>query len=157
MRWTAHEEIIRLDSGYSAWIQDLKARYQSAQIKASVSVNREMLRFYWSLGRDIVQKKAESFWSHHFYETLSGDLQRELPQVKGLSATNLKYMKYFYEMTGEICPQPADEIYHGAIRPQLADELETGNLPQTVAESGVEGWSLDRTNQTDRCPLPTVH
>ena len=92
-------EIIKADESYVRWIRELKSRYQAAQIKAAVSVNREMLVFYWSLGRDIIEKKAESTWGQHFYEALSKDLRLELPGVKGFSVTNLKYMKYFYELT----------------------------------------------------------
>ena len=55
-----------------------------AMIKASVSVNREMLLFYWSLGRDIVEKDAENTWSFRFYHVLSVDLQK-ISERKGVS------------------------------------------------------------------------
>ena len=56
-----------LDQDYILWIKDLSSRYRRSQIKAAVKVNQEMLQFYWDLGRDIVEKKAESRWgSVHF-------------------------------------------------------------------------------------------
>ncbi|MBQ9252295.1 MAG: hypothetical protein IJ188_06645 [Clostridia bacterium] len=121
--------VITKDQNYNNWLQELKTRYQSAQIKAAVSVNRELLAFYWSLGRDIVTKKAESLWGNHFYRTLSRDLHRELPEVKGLSETNLKYMKYFYEMTTapSIRPQTVDANLTTTIRPQAVDEFSKMN------------------------------
>ena len=123
-------DVIKADENYLQWLLELKNRYQSVQIKASVSVNREMLLFYWDLGRDIVQKKAESVWGQRFYETLSSDLRNELPQVKGFSVTNLKYMKYFYEMTAPLAihPQVEDEINRLAIRPQVGDEFEKESI-----------------------------
>lgn len=118
-------DIINSDREYAQWVRDLKGRYASAQVKAAVSVNQEMLKFYWQLGRDIVEMKAESLWGKHFYETLSRDLRRELPQVKGFSVTNLKYMRYFYEMTAtfEIRPRVEDEFGLPEIRPRAEDEL----------------------------------
>lgn len=56
------------------------------------------LEFYWSVGKDIVSKQSENKYGSGFYKRLSLDLQNELPGVKGLSPTNLKYMKYYYEL-----------------------------------------------------------
>lgn len=42
-------KLIKTDGAYSRWIQELKERYRCSQIKAATQVNREMLRFYWSL------------------------------------------------------------------------------------------------------------
>ena len=57
-----------------------------------------MLIFYWTLGKDIVKLKAESKWGSGFYENLSLDLQKIIPNTKGFSVTNLKYMKKFYSL-----------------------------------------------------------
>lgn len=55
-----------------------------------------MLRFYWSLGEDIVKLHAESKWGEGFFNNLSLDLQNELPTTKGFSPRNLRYIKSFY-------------------------------------------------------------
>lgn len=49
------EAITIIDSDYKRWVEDLSKRFRQSQIKAAVSVNSEMLRFYWELGRDIVE------------------------------------------------------------------------------------------------------
>ena len=49
-----------LDKDYVQWIKELSSRYRRSQIKAAVKVNEEMLRFYWELGRDIVERDAEN-------------------------------------------------------------------------------------------------
>lgn len=85
-----------LDPAYAAWVRDVANRFRAGQIKAAVRVNGELLRFYWSLGRDIVEKRAEAQWGDGFFVNFSRDLQRELPGVKGLSPKNLYYMKRFY-------------------------------------------------------------
>jgi len=101
---------------YRAWLIDLKTRYQHIRIKASIKINYEVIFYYWSVGRDIVIKKAESKWGSGFYDNLSRDLRRELPDVQGLSKTNLKYMKYFYDLFPDVFTDKS-------IRPQLVDEL----------------------------------
>lgn len=87
---------INLDSDYTKWIAELKHRYRSAQVKASVRVNAEKLLFNWELGRDLVQKKAEERWGVGVVEQVSLDLKREFPNASGLSARNLWYMKQWY-------------------------------------------------------------
>ncbi len=81
---------------YKKWLADLKVRYRKSQIKASVKVNDEMLRFYWSIGRDIAIMKAESTWGTSVIKNLSLDLQHEFPHSKGLSYSNLKYARQWY-------------------------------------------------------------
>lgn len=49
-------DMIRIDGEYIEWLKNIKSRFKMTQIKASIKVNDEMLRFYWSLGRDIVEK-----------------------------------------------------------------------------------------------------
>jgi hypothetical protein len=87
---------VRIDTGYAEWIAELKHRYRSAQVKASVRVNAEKLLFNWELGRDLVQKKAEERWGAGVVEQVSLDLQREFPNTDGFSTTNLWYMKQWY-------------------------------------------------------------
>ena len=59
-----------------------KRKKWPCRLKAATSVNSEMLAFYWSLGRDIVEMKAESQWGSQFYDRLSQDLQREIQTQK---------------------------------------------------------------------------
>lgn len=116
-------QLIKVDSEYSNWIQDISRRYRQSQIKASVRVNDEMLRFYWSLGKDIVDKQAENKWGSGFYNNLSKDLQAAIPDATGLSPRNIRYMKAFYE------------LYSDAFLPQVAAEIEGDTIvPQVVAQ-----------------------
>ena len=87
---------VHVDSDYSKWIAELKQRYRSAQVKAAVRVNTEKLQFNWSLGQDLVHKKAEERWGAGVVEQLSLDLRREFPDADGFSVSNLWYMKKWY-------------------------------------------------------------
>lgn len=99
------------DSNYKSWIKSLKENIYSAQIKASIAVNEEMLRLYWNLGKDICDNQFESSYGSKFFETLSRDLKSAFPDVQGFSVSNLKYMKRFY-------------LFYKEIRHQLGDEFE---------------------------------
>ncbi|SHF06687.1 Protein of unknown function [Tissierella praeacuta DSM 18095] len=104
------------DSEYIQMLEKIKKSYKDRQLKAAVSVNSEMLRFYYSLGEEIINLHAESRWGSGFYKKLSSDLKKEIPNVKGFSVTNLKYIKKFYE------------IYSPLNRPQLVDDLQIAEI-----------------------------
>ena len=108
-----------LDKDYLQWIKELSSRYRRSQIKASVKVNQEMLQFYWELGRDIVEKKAESRWGSGFMKNLSRDLKEINPDATCFSETNLLYMKNFYilyqpylEITPQVVEQRKMQLLH---------------------------------------------
>ena len=81
---------------YREWIQELSKRFRQSQIKAAVKVNTELLRFYWSLGEDIVKRQVEKRYGAGIINILSRDLQAEFPGTKGFSRRNLFYMRKFY-------------------------------------------------------------
>lgn len=67
-----------LDKDYVQWVKELSLRYRQSQIRSAVKVNQEMLRFYWELGKDIVNMNAENKYGSKFYPTLSKDLANEI-------------------------------------------------------------------------------
>ena len=115
---------IRIDGDYAEWIAELKHRYRSAQVKASVRVNAEKLLFNWELGRDLVQKKAEERWGAGVVEQVSLDLQREFPNTDGFSTRNIWCMKQWYLFYN----QPYTKLQ------QPVAELENAKLQQVAAE-----------------------
>ena len=126
-----------LDQDYSLWIQDLSKRYRRSQIKASIKVNGEMLKFYWSLGRDIVAMKAESRWGSKFFKNLSKDLKEANQKATCFSEGNLKYMKNFYYMYQpyfEIGQQVADQFQNGKNTQQLVEQNSKNQFGQQVAD-----------------------
>ena len=94
-------KLIKTDAEYSRWIQEQKERYRRSQIKAAAQVNCEMLRFYWSLGRDIVARDAENVYGSGFYRNLSQDLKAAIPESEGFSRQNLQYIKKMYLLYSE--------------------------------------------------------
>ena len=84
------DEIILFDEEYKSWIKDISQRYRDCQIRATVSVNRELISFYWSLGRDIFEKQADSKWGSGLYKRLSQDMKEQFPNSTGFSVRNLR-------------------------------------------------------------------
>lgn len=90
---------------YRSWISDLKIRYRAVQIKAAVAVNEALIEFYWYLGKDIAEK-ALGFpgTAKDFYNQISSDLLREMPDAAGFSPKNIAYCKRFYELYADSLP-----------------------------------------------------
>ena len=114
-----------IDKDYAQWVEDLSARYRQSQIRASVKVNRELLRYYWELGRDIEEMHVEERWGQSVIKNLSVDLQHQNPNAKGLSVRNIYYCKKFYLLYRQ----------YFAIMPQSVAQLEEEKVPQAVAQS----------------------
>ena len=126
-----------LDKDYLQWVKGLCKRYRQSQIKAAVKVNTEMLKFYWSLGRDIVTLKAEDRWGSKFFHNLSRDLKEANPSTTCFSPKNLLYMKNFYCMYQpyfEIGQQVADQLGENVILPQLGAKNGSHEIGQQVAD-----------------------
>ncbi len=121
-------ELMRLDEEYRSWIKQLSNRYRTSQIKASVRVNNEMLMFYWSVGKDILERYTNDKWGNKFFQTLSMDLSDMIPNVKGFSPTNLRYMMRFYELFQDIqiIPQVEETLLEDGknqIVPQVEEQF----------------------------------
>ena len=126
------QSISILDKDYSRWISELSSRYRRSQIKAAVKVNEEMLRFYWELGRDIVEMQAESRWGSGFLKNLSRDLKEINPEATCFSQINLLYMKNYYllyQSYTEIVPQLGEHFTQ-----QVAENFNGNVITQQVAE-----------------------
>jgi len=84
-------------AGYSDWLAELKTRIHSAQQRATLAVNRELVLLYWQIGRDILVRQAEQGWGAKVIDRLAHDLRTAFPTMKGFSPRNLKYMRAFAE------------------------------------------------------------
>lgn len=81
---------------YDLWLNHIKQIYRNCQIKASLKVNKELLNFYWQLGKEMNERKIEEVWGSGIVEKLSIDLKTAFPLTKGFSTTNLWYIKKWY-------------------------------------------------------------
>ena len=134
------KNITIIDKYYSQWVKELVTRYRQSQIKAAVKVNTEQILFNLSLGKDIAERQEENKYGSKFYATLSRDLKEEIPDVEGLSESNIRYCKRFYLL---YC-QTIENL------PQFVEDLDSKNLPQLVEKLCSIPWGHHRLI-IDRC------
>lgn len=136
-----------VDKDYTQWVDDLSMRYRQSQVRAAVKVNSEMIKYYWSLGRDIEEMHVEERWGESVIKNLATDLQHKNPNATGLSRTNIYYAKKFYLLYSKalnFVPQPVGQIGSEVVSQPTA-QSENGDttqaqvaekVPQTVGQSG---------------------
>ncbi len=129
-----------MPSSYAPLLADLKARVCAAQVKAALSVNRELILLYWHIGREILRAQKAEGWGTKVVERLAKDLAAEFPEMGGFSYTNMMRMRAFAEAYGAtaILPQPVGELgaaaTDGKILPQLVGELPAPIIQQSVGQ-----------------------
>lgn len=122
-------------------ISDVSKRFRQCQVKAAMKVNDEMLRFFWSLGRDMEKKKSDYAWGSRFYSRVSRDLVAALPKVKSFSQRNLQYMNQFYRMFPDAVntKQAVSQLEAEAIAHQVDAQLAKTEITHRVdAQMGDE-------------------
>ena len=118
---------------YTNIIKDLKEKFKTHQIKASIKVNSELLQFYWYMGQKIIEVQKEYKWGSKFLANLSKDLSKEFPDVKGFSYRNLKNIRQWVNFwDNEKGKQVVSQLFHRELMnslPTLEDfqKLNSGN------------------------------
>jgi predicted nuclease of restriction endonuclease-like (RecB) superfamily len=83
-------------TSYVDLFADVKSRVQSARVRAGLAANRELILFYWDIGRMVAERQAEEGWGSSVIDRLSADIRAEFPDLKGFSARNIRRMNSFY-------------------------------------------------------------
>ncbi len=81
---------------YIKFLNDLKSKIRQAQYQAYRTVNKQLIKLYWDIGKSIVEKQEKLGWGKKIIQQLAGDLQKDFPKNSGFSERNLKYMKKLY-------------------------------------------------------------
>ena len=120
-----------LPADYAPLLAEIKARVQSARIKAGLAANRELLTLYWDIGRLILERQKREGWGAKVIDRLALDLQRAFPRMSGFSRTNLLYMRAFAEAWREtvIVQRPAAQLAKAKRSPAVTDS--------TTASAGI--------------------
>jgi len=86
-----------LDGNYAEAVAVIKLTLLRGQYEAAKAVNRVQLSLYYAIGRYLSQYTRKGAWGNGVLEAMSQQLRRELPGLRGFSATNLREMRLFYE------------------------------------------------------------
>ena len=128
---------------YATLLASIKERIQSAQVRAALAVNRELVLLYWGIGKEILARQKQEGWGTKVIERLAKDLRSAFPHMKGFSRTNLLYMRAFSEAWPEepIVQQLAGQLpwFHNCT---LLDKTKDSEERFWYAHSAIEhGWS----------------
>jgi predicted nuclease of restriction endonuclease-like (RecB) superfamily len=145
------DEPVRLTAppeGYANWLADLKIRIHSAQQRATLAVNRELVLLYWQIGREILERQAAQGWGSKVIERLAQDLRAAFPEMKGFARSNLMYMRAFAEAwpDAEIVQQAVGQLPWGhnlVLLTQLKDKQQRLAYAQSAV---THGWSRNMLN-----------
>jgi predicted nuclease of restriction endonuclease-like (RecB) superfamily len=122
----------------------LKRRVRDAQGRAQRTVNTQLIELYWSIGRSILSEQENQGWGAGVMDRLAHDLRLEFPQMRGLSRSNLFYMRAFAAAwTGQlpIVQQAVGQLPWGHIT-VLLDKLDDVEKREWYAAAAVKnGWS----------------
>ena len=137
-------ELLKIDKDYAKWIEEISHNFKKFQIKASASVNVEMLKFYWIVGKGIYENLKRTKYGDNFYKSLSVDLKSRIPNVKSFSVTNLHYMYWFYCLFDNMLnlPQLGAKSVVDIKMPQLGVEFTDYTKSIMVSQKGVESYNL---------------
>ena len=116
------------NNDFKSWVLQMKQDIRSAQVKAAIKVNTELLRLYWHMGADICEKQKSASWGDGWLKKLSRELMAEFPDMKGLSYRNLKYIRQWYQFYNE-------QLIIGQ---QVVAQLDDANMQQPVAQISEE-------------------
>lgn len=135
-----------LPNGYTEWVADIAARVRDTQYRIARGSNAAVIRLYWSIGRDILDRRDRLGWGTKVIERLSADLQREFPGRRGFSVSNLNYMRAMvmaWSTAGAIPPQIVEELPWGHVR-ALVDGLDDAGDRDWYGRMAIaQGWSRD--------------
>ena len=81
---------------YIKFLNELKNKIKQAHYQAYRTVNKELIKLYWEIGKSIIEKQEKLGWGQKIIQQLAGDLQKDFPKNSGFSERNLKYMRKFY-------------------------------------------------------------
>jgi predicted nuclease of restriction endonuclease-like (RecB) superfamily len=135
--------LARRPAGYVEWLAEVKDRVRTAQQRASLAVNHELLRLYWGIGRDILDRQVAGTWGEGIVDQVAADLRVEFPSMKGFSRSNVMYMRAFAQAWPgpEFVQQPVGQIPWGH-NLVLLTKLKDRNARLAYAASALEhGWS----------------
>ncbi|MDR3692081.1 MAG: PDDEXK nuclease domain-containing protein [Fimbriimonas sp.] len=127
---------LTIPAEYGPFLEDLKKQIRSAQIRAVVAVNSELVMLYWNIGRRIAAVQETQGWGKKIVPALSADLMKAFPEMKGFSSRNLDYMLAFAKAWPD---EPISQ--------QLVAKLPWGHnihLLQTIDDPQTRRWYAEK-------------
>jgi predicted nuclease of restriction endonuclease-like (RecB) superfamily len=140
MSMTNTPAVLPLD--YTNWLSNLKQRINDARQRAVFTINHEQIQLYHDLGKDILGRQNRQGWGAKVIDKLSSDLRVAFPKMKGLSTSNLKYMRFFAQECPDLLigQQPADQLPWFHIVTILTKITDPNEREWYALRTAKEGW-----------------
>ena len=110
---------------YNDAVQQIKTAILESQLEAARAANKQMLSLYYAVGKFVSENSREGTWGTGAIGTISAQLQREMPGLRGFSPTSIKKMRQFYEEWNGFLNRPptAGELEN------IENERKTAKIP----------------------------
>lgn len=134
------------DKSYIKWINEIKHKIHRARIKIALSVNCEVLKLYWEIGREIFEKQKNESWGSGVVDKIATDLKHEFPDIKGFSRRNIYAMRQwylFYSKQFSTVPQLVAQIPWGHNRLIISKVQDVDEALFYTQETIKNDWSRD--------------
>lgn len=134
---------------YAKVLAGLKAEVRSAQERARRAVTAELLGLYWRIGSTILAQQQLHGWGAKVIDRLAADLRSEFPTMRGLSRSNLKYMRQFaaaYPDLGDrdvIGQRSVGQLGWGHVITLLSKCKTPAERDWYADKAAAEGWTRD--------------
>ena len=139
-------------------VETIKTAILQSQYQAAKETTRIQLILYYGIGRYLSSKKGKKTWGTSVLETISSQLRKELPGLRGFSATSLKKMRLFYEnwnfLEDSNSSVMTDELPEKLNSSDASDEL-TAIIP--IADFKLSGINLADFPVEDFFKVPFSH
>lgn len=130
----------KLPANYRKWISELKDSIHQSQTRSLLRVNADMLILYWYIGKQLEEKIEKEGWGAKIIDTISADLQKTFPKIRGFSERNLLYMKQLSAMWPDMLEFQKVITQQAAV--QLKQKGKSLITQQAAAQLKQEGKSL---------------
>ena len=122
-------------------VETIKNAILQSQYQAAKETTRVQLILYYGIGRYLSSKKGKKSWGTSVLEIISSRLRKELPGLRGFSATSLKNMRLFYENWN---------FLEDANSSVITDELQTSNTNSTVTTDELRASNTNSSDASDK-------
>ena len=82
---------------YNDAVQQIKSAILESQLETARAANKQMLSLYYAIGKFVSENSRKGTWGTGAISMISAQLRRELPGLRGFSASNIKNMRQFFE------------------------------------------------------------
>ena len=117
-------------SKYRNAVCTIKQAILQSQYRAAKLVTGEQLSLYFGIGGYVSANSREGTWGTGAIDRISEQLRRELPGLRGFSATSIKKMRTFHEFWSQYIN-----------RPPMAVDLQT---TEDKAVIGIDSFALQK-------------